>query len=225
MYIVIHHDHRRYRKGCSMQVTGVRHRFRLVRGPENLASLAGVLYEKLMQRERREVERLEQVAALVEHDGCQVPALGKHFGDPLGQPCGHCSCCLQGGRSSRVPLRRTRTSLQSSGRKPFRCEGDTPLICNRSAPSPDFSAASRRRTRYGPNYRKRHSSEHAATFHSPRCWNRLNANRMSCPFYAGRDVSEITASAAVRRPNRRRSRQRVRGYLEEQRPTPVSSRP
>ena len=54
---------------------------------------------------RREIARLGQVAALVEHDGCQVSALGGHFGDPLAQPCGHCSWCLQGGRPSRLPPR------------------------------------------------------------------------------------------------------------------------
>ena len=53
----------------------------------------------------REIARLGQVAAVVEHDGCQVSALGGHFGDPLSQPCGHCSWCLQGGRPSRLPPR------------------------------------------------------------------------------------------------------------------------
>ena len=31
----------------------------------------------------------------MEHNGCQVSALGAHFGDPLSQDCGHCSWCLR----------------------------------------------------------------------------------------------------------------------------------
>ncbi len=88
-----------------LQVAGVRHRFRLLHRPENLASLAKSLYDKALQREQREIARLGQVAVLVEHDGCQVSALGAHFGDPLPQPCGHCSWCLQGGKPSHLPPR------------------------------------------------------------------------------------------------------------------------
>ena len=88
-----------------LQVAGVRHRFKLLDRPENLAALAKSLHEKSLQREQREIARLGQVATLVEHDGCQVSALGGHFGDPLAQPCGHCSWCLQGSRPSRLPPR------------------------------------------------------------------------------------------------------------------------
>lgn len=88
-----------------LQVAGVRHRFKLLHRPDNLAALAKSLHEKAMQREEREIGRLGQVAKLVEHDGCQVSALGAHFGDPLAQPCGHCSWCQQGNRPSRLPPR------------------------------------------------------------------------------------------------------------------------
>ena len=30
---------------------------------------------------------------MIEHDGCQVSALGAHFAEPLDAPCGHCSWC------------------------------------------------------------------------------------------------------------------------------------
>ena len=66
-----------------LQVAGVRHRFKLLRRPDNLAAVARSLYERALQREQREIARLGQVTALVEHDGCQVSALGNHFGDPL----------------------------------------------------------------------------------------------------------------------------------------------
>lgn len=88
-----------------LKVAGVRHRFKLLDKPGSLAALAKSLHEKSMQREEREIGRLGQVAQLVEHNGCQVSALGGHFGDPLAQPCGHCSWCLQGNRASRLPPR------------------------------------------------------------------------------------------------------------------------
>jgi ATP-dependent DNA helicase RecQ len=88
-----------------LKVAGVRHRFKLLDKPSSLAALAKSLHEKAMQREDREIDRLGQVGQLVEHDGCQVSALGGHFGDPLAQPCGHCSWCLQGNRASRLPPR------------------------------------------------------------------------------------------------------------------------
>jgi ATP-dependent DNA helicase RecQ len=88
-----------------LKVAGVRHRFRVLRRPDNLAAVARSLHEKSLQREKREIARLGQVAALVEYDGCQVSALGAHFGDPLPKPCGHCSWCLQGNLPSRLPPR------------------------------------------------------------------------------------------------------------------------
>jgi ATP-dependent DNA helicase RecQ len=88
-----------------LKVAGVRHRFRLLKRPENIADLAQTLYEKALQREQREIARLNQVVALVECDECQVATLGAHFGDPRQQPCGHCSWCLRGKKPSRLPSR------------------------------------------------------------------------------------------------------------------------
>ena len=88
-----------------LKVAGVRHRFKFLRRPDSTAALSRLLYERALQRERREIARLGQVVAWVEHDGCQVAALGAHFGDPMREPCGHCSWCRQGRRPSRLPLR------------------------------------------------------------------------------------------------------------------------
>jgi ATP-dependent DNA helicase RecQ len=88
-----------------LKVAGVRHRFQIKRRPDDPRALLRTLYDRLMQRETREIERLRQVAALVERDGCQVAALGEHFGDSLAAPCGHCSWCLQGRRPNRLPPR------------------------------------------------------------------------------------------------------------------------
>jgi ATP-dependent DNA helicase RecQ len=57
-----------------LKVAGLRHRFKLLRRPDNIAALARSLHEKSQERENREIARLGQVAAVVEHDGCHVNA-------------------------------------------------------------------------------------------------------------------------------------------------------
>ena len=89
-----------------LKVAGVRHRYRRVRQPDNLAELIDTLYHRTQQRETREIARLHEVLQLVEHDGCQVSSLGAHFAEPLPKPCGHCSWCLGGQKPTVVPQRR-----------------------------------------------------------------------------------------------------------------------
>jgi ATP-dependent DNA helicase RecQ len=79
-----------------LKVAGVRHRYRTLRLPDNPAALAQALYQRMLERERRDIERLQQVFDLVQRDGCQVSALGAYFGEPLETPCGHCSWCQRG---------------------------------------------------------------------------------------------------------------------------------
>ncbi len=77
-----------------LKVTGVRNRYRRLRQPESYDALVDHLYDQGLQRERRELERLEQVIRLVDLRECQVAHLCHHFGKPLGHDCGHCSSCL-----------------------------------------------------------------------------------------------------------------------------------
>jgi len=88
-----------------LQTSGVRHRYRLLRRPEDVAELAHTLHQRTLEREAREIGRLGEVLDLVSHDGCQVSALGRHFGEPLDGSCGHCSWCLDGRRPRRLPER------------------------------------------------------------------------------------------------------------------------
>ncbi len=69
-----------------------------LRRPEDVPALAAELYERALERESREVERLEQVLTLVGHAGCQTAALCSHFGETLPEPCGHCTWCRNGGQ-------------------------------------------------------------------------------------------------------------------------------
>jgi ATP-dependent DNA helicase RecQ len=91
-----------------VQASGVRHCYRRVREPEDLAELSHTLHERTLQREAREMARLGEVLDWVAHDGCQVSHLGAHFAEPLPQPCGHCSWCLAGQKPVAVLPRRVR---------------------------------------------------------------------------------------------------------------------
>jgi ATP-dependent DNA helicase RecQ len=90
-----------------LTTAGLRQRYRVRNRPGDLTLLAKSLYDRVVQREAREIQRLRQVAQWVEQDNCQVAALGKHFGDPLDRPCGHCSWCRRGGKPAILPSRPT----------------------------------------------------------------------------------------------------------------------
>mgnify|MGYP002624041387 FL=1 len=88
-----------------LKVQGVRNRFRRLKTPADLTALARSLQQKMVDREAKEVERLDQVIALVEREACQVAALCAHFGERLDKDCGHCSWCLDN-QATRIPERR-----------------------------------------------------------------------------------------------------------------------
>ncbi len=82
-----------------LQAAGVRHPYRCVRRPEDVAALAAELHERTLEREGREIDRLEQILALAALDSCQTAALCSHFGETLPGPCGHCTWCKNDGRA------------------------------------------------------------------------------------------------------------------------------
>ena len=86
-----------------VESSGLRHRYRWLRRPEDLDALADELYQRALDHERREIERLDQVLDLVTRDGCQTTALCKHFGEPRDEDCGHCSWCLNDHRAAELP--------------------------------------------------------------------------------------------------------------------------
>ena len=90
-----------------VKAAGVRFRYRRLKAPADSAALAETLHQRTLAREAREIERLQQVLALIQHDGCQVSLLGAHFAEPLAEPCGHCSWCLGGHAPATVPPRRS----------------------------------------------------------------------------------------------------------------------
>jgi ATP-dependent DNA helicase RecQ len=88
-----------------VKVGELRNRYRRLKAPPDVGALAQALHRRALDREAREIARLNQVVELVGHDGCQVSRLGEHFGEPLPQPCGHCSWCLNGRTPARMPER------------------------------------------------------------------------------------------------------------------------
>jgi ATP-dependent DNA helicase RecQ len=77
-----------------LQASEVRHRFtRHGDGPANVAELTRELCQRFERREAREIERIEQVLALVKTPGCKTRALAAHFGELREADCGHCSGC------------------------------------------------------------------------------------------------------------------------------------
>jgi ATP-dependent DNA helicase RecQ len=82
---------------------GLRHTYRWLRRLQDPGALARDLHRRTLDRERREIARLDQVLELATLDGCQTGFLSAHFGEPLADPCGHCSWCLNGRTPMTVP--------------------------------------------------------------------------------------------------------------------------
>src|SRR5574338_523073 len=76
-----------------VKVAGVRHRYRRLRAPADPDALAAELHRRLLNREKAELARLQQVLDFAALSGCHSAALAAHFGEVLPQPCGQCSGC------------------------------------------------------------------------------------------------------------------------------------
>ncbi|HEY2295665.1 MAG TPA: ATP-dependent DNA helicase RecQ [Thermoanaerobaculia bacterium] len=85
-----------------VRAAGLRHPYRWLRPPEDLDALAGSLHQRTLERETREIARLDEVLTLAAHDGCQTAFLAAHFGEQLPGPCGHCSWCENGGQPAKL---------------------------------------------------------------------------------------------------------------------------
>jgi ATP-dependent DNA helicase RecQ len=86
----------------TVKVADLRQRYRRLRMPKDVDALADALHGRTLEREKREIARLNQVVELAGHDGCQASRLGAHFGEPLSEPCGRCSWCLNGQKPARL---------------------------------------------------------------------------------------------------------------------------
>ena len=85
-----------------LQVAGVRHGYRVLRAPDDVAALTKVMTDRFADRESRDIERLGEVLAFASHDGCKTARLLAYFGEPMPHDCGHCGWC-RGHRPGPVP--------------------------------------------------------------------------------------------------------------------------
>jgi ATP-dependent DNA helicase RecQ len=76
-----------------LKASEVRQRYTRLRSTEDPAALTAELMRRFAAREAQETLRLQQVLALLTHDGCQVHQLVRHFGEERPGLCGHCSWC------------------------------------------------------------------------------------------------------------------------------------
>ena len=86
-------DNLHERQMIELRARQVRHRFRVLDEPKDLDTLGAELHAQMAKREDHEIGRLREVLELVGRDGCQVSALGEHFGEPIDADCEHCSWC------------------------------------------------------------------------------------------------------------------------------------
>jgi ATP-dependent DNA helicase RecQ len=87
----------------SLQVAGVRQGFRMKKPGVDRRALAKKLSDRFLERERRDADRLAQVLAFAEHDGCLTRYLLRYFGEDLPSDCGHCGRC-KAERAEAVPF-------------------------------------------------------------------------------------------------------------------------
>jgi ATP-dependent DNA helicase RecQ len=85
-----------------LKATEARQRFTLLRRPDSVSEVCDRLMRRSERREQAETARIERVVSLVTHNGCQVNALVRYFGELRDEACGHCSFCL-GGEAQQLP--------------------------------------------------------------------------------------------------------------------------
>ncbi|MFL6260783.1 MAG: hypothetical protein ACJ76Y_13805 [Thermoanaerobaculia bacterium] len=66
-----------------VRAAGLRHPYHWLRRPDDLDALASSLHQRTLERETREIARLDQVLTLAAPDGCQTAFLAAHFGEQL----------------------------------------------------------------------------------------------------------------------------------------------
>lgn len=80
-----------------VEVSDLVHGYQKTRPIAQPKVLADQLFERLEQRERDEVGRLDGVLELAGAGTCMAARLSHHFGEKLSKPCGQCSACVGDG--------------------------------------------------------------------------------------------------------------------------------
>lgn len=89
-------DYLAEQRWLELKVAGLRARYRRLKSPSDVESLASSLQERLAEREHREIARLAGVLEWAAANECIANRLGRYFGDANQAPCGNCTPCLAG---------------------------------------------------------------------------------------------------------------------------------
>lgn len=81
-----------------VRASQIRHRYTLLRQPDDISQLGVQLFRRFVERESKDINRIQQVLDLVTHDGCQTNYLVGYFGEKRLANCGHCNWCMNGNR-------------------------------------------------------------------------------------------------------------------------------
>lgn len=77
-----------------LKSSGLVHGYRKLKPIHSQPELAQSFFEKVAGREANEIQRTRQTRELYAARECQAGMMSAHFGQPLKEPCGHCSFCL-----------------------------------------------------------------------------------------------------------------------------------
>ena len=80
-----------------LRVSGLVHGYRKLKPIASVDDLAAEFTERMEQREKSEIGRLDQVFEMARAHTCQAGLLSAHFGQPLDSDCGQCTHCLKEG--------------------------------------------------------------------------------------------------------------------------------
>lgn len=87
-------EHLVERGWVEVQASDLVHGYRKPAPLGDLKLIADRLYERLAERERGEIGRLDEVFDLARAERCLAARLSSHFGERLQQACGRCTSCL-----------------------------------------------------------------------------------------------------------------------------------
>jgi ATP-dependent DNA helicase RecQ len=89
----------------TINVAGIRQGYRRLKMPGNLEALVDALNERFRTREVNDIDRIRQVLAFAQQDGCLTRHLLAYFGENRAN-CGHC-CRCQGRKASPLQPRQS----------------------------------------------------------------------------------------------------------------------
>ena len=87
-----------------VDVSDLMHGYQKTRKIDEPKVVADQLYQRLEQREREEVSRLDGLFSLAAATDCLPAKLSHHFGEKLARDCGRCSACLGEGAHVIPPI-------------------------------------------------------------------------------------------------------------------------